>query len=168
MLLMRHVHVERAVNRERIFRDRSNPLELSDQEITSKYRLDRQSILDLCDLLKEDLERPTRRSKSLSVSTQVFCALRYFAVGSFQQVVGDLHGVSKPSVSRAVHLVAAPLCRHVAEYIKFPQHQNEKRSTKEGFYNLARFPNTLGAIDGALIPIIAPQEDEHLYVCRKG
>lgn len=36
------------------------------------------------------------------------------------------------------------------------------------FYKLAGFPKVVGAIDGSLIAIRAPQKDEHLYVCHKG
>ena len=49
----------RHLNRERIFRDRKNPLDfMRDDEIVRKYRLDRRSILELCDLVNADLERP--------------------------------------------------------------------------------------------------------------
>ena len=45
----------------------------------------------------------------------------------------------------------------------------EVQRVKRGFYDIAGFPNILGAIDGTLIPILAPPGlDEHLYVCRKG
>lgn len=36
------------------------------------------------------------------------------------------------------------------------------------FYEIAGFPKVIGAIDGTLIPIRAPHENEHLYVCHKG
>ena len=45
---------------------------------------------------------------------------------------------------------------------------------KENFHQIARkhghagFPNVLGAIDGALISIKTPDEDEFIYVSRKG
>ncbi|KAK3086191.1 hypothetical protein FSP39_015880 [Pinctada imbricata] len=51
--------------------------------------------------------------------------------------------------------------------IKFPTSQEEFRNIKEGFYRIAEFPNVIGAIDGTLIPILAPGEDEEAYVCRK-
>ncbi|KAK6192169.1 hypothetical protein SNE40_003689 [Patella caerulea] len=42
-------------------------------------------------------------------------------------------------------------------------------STKEGFYQIAGFPNVVGTIDGTQVAIIAPSgENEPLFVCRKG
>ena len=39
---------------------------------------------------------------------------------------------------------------------------------KEKFYLLGRFPGVIVAIDNTHVSIIAPAEDEHLYVSRKG
>ena len=69
----------RALNRERVFRDRQNPFDLNERDTVTKYRLHRQSIIYLCDLLSEDLERPTARCNALSVGIQIFATLRYLA-----------------------------------------------------------------------------------------
>ena len=45
---------------------------------------------------------------------------------------------------------------------------NDAVRTKHDFYQIAGFPNVLGAVDGSLIPIIAPNNNEPEYVCRKG
>ena len=103
LLLMVQEDAGRRLRRERIFRDRQNPFEQDDIDIIRKYRLGRREIMELCDLLGEDLVRHTKRSGALSVTTQVFAALRYGATGNFQQVTGDILGISQPSVSRAVH-----------------------------------------------------------------
>ena len=39
---------------------------------------------------------------------------------------------------------------------------------KGDFYKIARMPRVIGAVDGSLIPIRAPYNDEHMYVCHKG
>jgi len=135
----------------RVFRDRTQPLDiLDDDELVMRYRLNRQCIVDLCDLLANDLQRSTRRSGALSVSTQVLVALRYFATGSFQRVDGDLHGISQSSVSRSVNAVAKALSRHAPKYIKFPTDETSQQHIKAEFYDLAGFPNLLGCVDGTL------------------
>lgn len=52
--------------------------------------------------------------------------------------------------------------------IKFPVTANELRHVKSEFYDIAKFPNCVGAIDGTLIPIkgmSGPQEPA--FLCRK-
>lgn len=36
------------------------------------------------------------------------------------------------------------------------------------FYSIAGFPRVIGAIDGSLVAIRGPDEEEHFYVCHKG
>ena len=56
----------RAMRRERIFRDRSNPLDaMSDEELISKYRPNRECIFNLVEELNDDLKSPTRRNYAL-------------------------------------------------------------------------------------------------------
>ncbi|XP_052271372.1 uncharacterized protein LOC127872081 [Dreissena polymorpha] len=88
----------------RLFRQRKGFSDLRDAEILSRYRLDRQSIYRLVDLLRDDLQKPTRRSKSIPVLTQVLVSLRYLAKGDFLSEVADLHGISRSS---ACNIIAA-------------------------------------------------------------
>jgi hypothetical protein len=78
--------------------------------------------------------------------------LRCLAKGNF---FGDLHGISKSSVCVAMEGVLSSICRSLNN-IHFPTDPCNVRKTKMGFYRLARFPNVLGAIDGTLIKIQAP------------
>ncbi|CAC5383905.1 HARBI1 [Mytilus coruscus] len=87
----------------RLFLDRLNPLDfMTDGQIIKTHRLDRASIYDLCEEMQDDLKKSTHRSSSLSVSLQVMIALRYYGSGSYMNVIGDAHGVSKMTVSRCV------------------------------------------------------------------
>jgi hypothetical protein len=50
----------------RLFRDRTNPLDyMTDTQIVHSYRLDRESIYELCHELEAELGRPTRRVYTL-------------------------------------------------------------------------------------------------------
>ena len=158
-----------ALRRERVFRDRLHPLDCyNDEEIVRKYRLSRPLILELIDRLDEDLAPNTQRNKALPTSLQVFVTLRVLATGSFQETVGDVHGVSKPTTSRKMHVVCRSIATNFRDKIKFPETQVERLAAKTAFNDVANFPNILGAIDGSLIPIKAPKQEEHLYVSRKG
>ncbi len=100
------------------------------------------------------------------MSLQVLAALRFYATGSFLAVTGDVHNISKSSVSRIVRDVSISLSRQAPTYINLPQ-QNI-HTTMESFSNIAHFPSVIGAIDCTHVSIKAPSEDEHLYVNRKG
>lgn len=51
-------------------------------------------------------------------------------------------------------------------YIQFPAN-HEMAVIKNGFYDMAEFPNVIGLIDCTHVGILAPSEFEHVYVNRK-
>ena len=80
--------------RERRFRQHEIFLDdFSDEEIRSRYRFGRNSIEFLTEILEDDLQRPTKRNHALSPTLQILVALRFFASGSFLQVIGDTVGL---------------------------------------------------------------------------
>ena len=83
-------------------------------------------------------------------------------------MVGDTINISRMSVCRLVHSVSAVLAANAHRDIYLPRNARDINDTKEGFYALAGFPRVVGAIDGSLVPIIAPSDNEPVYVCRKG
>ncbi|XP_068704516.1 putative nuclease HARBI1 [Montipora foliosa] len=44
----------------------------------------------------------------------------------------------------------------------------ETQETMADFFKIAHLPRVIGAVDGSFIPIRAPFNDEHMYVCHKG
>ena len=99
---------------------------------------------------------------------QIFCALRFYASGSFQAVLGDGLGIHKSSVSRIIHRVTDKLCHLRNRYLKLSRVRGDILATKQLFHAIAEFPNVIGAVDGTLISFKIPKEDEHRYVSRKG
>ena len=157
------------IRRNRIFRDRLHPLDAyNDDEIIRRYRLSRELIINLYDQIGADLEPETLRNHAIPGMLQIFVALRFYACGSFQAVVGDGIGIHKSSVSRIITRVTQRLVRLRNRFIKFPRNINDIMSSKQDFHEIAEFPNVIGAIDGTLISIKTPKEDEHRYVSRKG
>ena len=119
-------------------------------------------------MIADDLEAHTMRNHAIPAINQIFSALRYYARGSYQSVVGDSFGVPRSTVSQIIARVTSAICRYRNNYIQFPATQNEITAMKQEFYGIAQFPNVTGAIDGTLVFIRAPVEDEHLNVSRKG
>ena len=156
------------IRRNRLLRDYDNPLDyLDDFDIVRKYRLSRPMILNLCNMFQNDLQRPTMRSRSFSVSLQIMVALRFYATGSFQLVNADIHNISRTSVANIIRDVTRCLVRVCRQCVIMPTDQNALQEIMQNFHTYANFPNVVGAVDGTHIRIKAPSTDEHLYVNRK-
>ena len=67
-----------------------------------------------------------------------------------------------------MHAVSAVLAGNANIDIYFPRSARQINATKADFYNLAGFPKVLGAIDGSLVPILAPIDYAPVYVSQKG
>ena len=125
--------------RERKFREHEIFLDdFSDEELRSRYRFGRDSIEFLTEILENDLQRQTTRNHALSPTLQILVALRFFASGSFLQLIGDTVGLPKSSVSRVVKDVSLALAQKQNEFISWRLLPNYKKSsegfmTKEGF-----------------------------------
>ncbi|XP_050726940.1 putative nuclease HARBI1 [Eriocheir sinensis] len=145
-----------SLRRERVFRDRLNPLDISDDLLLTHYRLPRHEILQLCEEIGPHIHRPTNRAQAIPVHTQVLVALRFYASGKFQNVVGDAAGISQSSISRVIKGVTEALFNKAIRDIKMPQDQQALMQTKQGFYALHGFPSVIGAIDCTHIPIKGP------------
>lgn len=94
----------------RTVRDRSNPLELlSEDDIFQRYRFRSATIFFICSLISDPITHQTQRSCPLPPLLQVLAALRFYATGSFYQLIGDSLCVSKSAVGRAVRAVTSLL-----------------------------------------------------------
>ena len=157
--------------RPRTYRLRDSPLwdnTYSDNDIRQRFRFRRDSIQFIIDTVHDDLVRPTNRNHALSVSTQVLTALRFFACGSFQQVVGDIIGIDKSTVSRVVVEFCKALNRQKNDFIKFPLDDDEKDAIKQGFFQMGGFPSVIGCVDGSHIRLLSsPHASQNDYVNRK-
>lgn len=104
--------MRRALRRERVFRDRTNPLDIyDDRELHKRYRFTRDGCTRIIDLLTEDLETPTRRNHSVPGSLQVFIALSFYGQGALFSNTATIHGVSIPTASRVIRRVTLALIR---------------------------------------------------------
>jgi nuclease HARBI1 len=159
-----YIHVCR---NERVFRDRVDVLSLySDDAFYKRYRFSKPVFTMLCNSLREELQHATHRNEALSVENQLACALRYYATGSFQQVVGDTLHVSVSTVNRVITRVSTALTNKLNEHVKFPN-AGERDIQKQMFYNIVGFPGVVGAIDGTHIRIKRPSENPVQFFNRK-
>ena len=75
--------IARALRRERILRDRDNPLDyLSPADIKKRFRFMPETIVELVYLLAPLIEHPTWRSGDLSPMLMILITLRFAATGT--------------------------------------------------------------------------------------
>ena len=140
---------------------------LSENDVKSRFRFGRDSINYLADLLSDDLARNTARNHALSPLVQVLVALRFFASGSFLEVIGDTFGLPKSTVSRCITAVSQALVRRQHMFIVWPD-EDRKTKIKQAFFAKNGFPGVIGCIDCTHIRIQAPRINENDFVNRKG
>jgi nuclease HARBI1 len=121
-----------------------------------------------CKQIKDDLEPETLRSQPISSMNQLLIALRFYATGSFQLVVGDTFAVDKATVCRILHRVTRAIANLRQKYVKFPDSHQDYHAVMEGFYIKSGLPGVVGAIDCTHVPIQSPGgNDSEIYRNRK-
>ncbi|XP_067284070.1 putative nuclease HARBI1 [Pseudorasbora parva] len=159
--------LRRAFQRDRAFRDRSDPLAFNDSYLYERYRFSRDGIAYICRLLNPYIANNTRRNRALTVPQTVCIALRFFASGTFLYTVGDAENISKASVCRSVRTVYLSLKRLLNVFITFPGHK-AIRTVRHAFYGIAGFPNVIGALGCTHVRIKCPSgPHEADFVNRK-
>lgn len=140
---------------------------LTDSEFYQRYRFTRRGFEYIFQLLKNDLSDPiTNRGNPIPPRTQLKVALRFFATGCFQIVIGDLLKLSQTSVSRIVAKVSNSIAKLRTSFIKFPE-GNEAKITMNKFFQIGGFPQVVGCLDGTHIAIEVNAQNKEIYRCRK-
>ncbi|PSN38222.1 hypothetical protein C0J52_22209, partial [Blattella germanica] len=79
---------------------------LNDARFYERYRLKKEVERMIVQETEDRLECTTDRNHPLTPLQQILLALRFYATGSFEIVIGDMNGVSKATVSRYVKKVS--------------------------------------------------------------
>lgn len=100
---------------------------------------------------------------------KLLITLRYYATGSFLAVCGDFVGVHKSTASQIIRLVSHELALLRPKFINFPSTSAEIDNVRQNFFNIAKFPKCIGAIDCTHVKIKSPGGlDGEIYRNRKG
>ena len=160
--------VSKALKREKLLKDRLNPLEnLLPDEVKARYRFFPETIYKICRIVRPAIVRKTKRSAALPVLWQVLLALRFYTTGSYYLVVGDTMKVSKSSVCRCIYSVSMALADKSADVIRLPNRKTCLQ-LKRAFYALGGIPNVTGCVDGCLIEILRSKNNTKEFISRKG
>ena len=86
---------------------------------------------------------------------QVLIALRFHATGTFQRVIGDLFGISVFAACTVIHKVSRAIAKQKGQFLSFLENLAD---TKRKLYDVAHFPDVIGAIDCTHIRIMCPNK----------
>ena len=152
------------------FRRRDVLQELSDAELIKRYRLDKDGILFVTNLVRDVLSSNSRRGNPLTPEMKVILTLGYLATGQMQVCSSDDLGPSQPSISRAITQTIEALAdtNVLKQFIEFPITTDVVAAKKADFISIADFPDVVGVIDGTHVRIVAPKEEEGIYLNSKG
>ncbi|CAN7950423.1 unnamed protein product, partial [Ixodes hexagonus] len=143
--------------RPRQVRPREDPFyRYDDLDFVIRFRLSKAAAVDLLNRIEHAINQDDLRNCPLSPMNQVLVALRFYATGTFQVVLGDLWGVHKSTVCRAIKRVTIAIASLAREFVTFPTTEAERREVWQGFYAMQGFPGVVGAIDCTHVPIQSP------------
>ncbi|XP_077373730.1 uncharacterized protein LOC144016442 [Festucalex cinctus] len=133
------------------------------------FRMSEATFLDICAALRPAMEkRDTNFRVCVPLKKRVAIAVWKLATNSEYRSISQLFGVSKTTVCRCLREFCAAACaRLLPRHVRFPDLETLAGTAAdvEGSWGL---PRCVGAIDGAHIPIIAPQENHRDYVNANG
>lgn len=90
-LVIYRLEQEKALIRERVLRDHTNPLDIfSDSVLVERFRFDKQTLFEIIDELVPLLRLSSERNRALSPTLQMLITLRIYANGAFQLHRGKL------------------------------------------------------------------------------
>ena len=114
-----------------MFSDKRTP-----SNFRKRFRMSKESFHGLVELDREDLTKdPFGRGNPVPLNIRVLLALRFYATGSFQGVVGDTFGYPQGTVSRIIAEVSEAICKLYPMFVKFPINANA-HETQQKFYRL--------------------------------
>ncbi|CAH1969791.1 unnamed protein product [Acanthoscelides obtectus] len=138
--------MELPARRLRFIRERIDHLEdLDDVDFCRRFRLSKNSALQVLTLIEHRLEFPTfEKNDAVSPMNQLLLCLRFYATGCTQLTAADFSGVSDTTAHRIIHRVTAAIASLYRQFIYFPRTKAEIQQTQRDFYVIARFPKRGG------------------------
>lgn len=154
------------LNERKYLRDAGEPLDcLSDADFQARFRLSKHSFREICSFLERQKGESGNRGLPITL-TQLMClTLRILATNAFFSLAADEFHVSKSTAWNVFNDVIESIFKLRNQFVYWPD-QDEREAIAKRFYAKTGIPNIVGALDGSLVRITAPTEEEHVYVCR--
>ncbi|XP_031328994.1 putative nuclease HARBI1 [Photinus pyralis] len=134
-----------------------------------RFRITKPTAISILELIEPHIEYPYNLNNCVSPINQLLVFLRFCATGTHLACIGDFAGMHLSTASRIVVRVGAALASHYNRFIKMPQTQQDMNMAQMSFYEIARFPRVIGAIDCTHVKIQSPGgNDPEVFRNRKG
>ena len=123
-------------------------------------RMSRATFKIVCDELRPHIKRETTKFReSVSVEARVAVTIWRLATNAEYRTIAALFGLWRSTVGEIVLDTCDAIANHLLpRYVHVPQDTTVLRQIVDGFLESWGFPQTVGAIDRAHIPIIRPEE----------
>nr|XP_049703859.1 putative nuclease HARBI1 [Helicoverpa armigera] len=143
--------------RERVIRERPDNMSLwDDKKFHRRFRLEKSTVQFLLTLIESKIANVTNRNNSVPALQQLLLTLRFYACGSFYITIGDFAGIHNSTASKIIRKVTEAIASLRQEFVTLPANREEILLVQEGFFNIARFPRVIAALDCTHIKIISP------------
>ncbi|XP_055839639.1 putative nuclease HARBI1 isoform X2 [Episyrphus balteatus] len=140
-----------------------------DHDFIYRFRISKRTTILLLDLIRDSLPCTETRSRELRPITQLLIVLRYYALGSIQLSIADFIGVSISTVHRILKRVSNAIANLAPQFVRMPETPGERLQAAREFYDIAKFPRTIEAIDCTHVRIQSPGgNNAELFRNRKG
>ncbi|KAJ8931625.1 hypothetical protein NQ314_015419 [Rhamnusium bicolor] len=97
------------------------------------------------------------KNNSISPMNQLLMTLRFYATGGHLNSLADFGGMDISTVSRILVRTSEAIAKLYPRYIKMPE---DTVGEQVRFYDIARFPRTIGVVEGTHIKI----KNQDLYI----
>jgi len=151
----------------RVYRPRIN-FDLHPSQARERFRLTTDHVNFVTDRIGRFIEHETEKNCALTPAQQIMLSLRYLATDDNFRTIADAHGVSKATLSRALHRVVEAVNEHLyPEVVDWPSSPAQLRGIPKEFEKHG-MSCVFGCADGSHFEIVAPSKDEPQFVNRHG
>ncbi|XP_029341116.1 putative nuclease HARBI1 [Acyrthosiphon pisum] len=138
-------------------RDRiKHMMKWDDHDFRMRFRLFKVVVEQVLDLIRDNISVENQWNCAIAPVDQLLVTLRFYATGSFLINAGDFFGVSKSSACIIIRTVSTAIACLCHQFIRMPTADEEVYTLQRGFYEIARFPRAIGAIDCTHIQFQSP------------
>jgi len=157
---------ERPIRKRKVFKERINYNDLYGVEFKEKFRLRPEEVDFVLTRIGAHIQHETTRNNALSPKNQLLTVLHWLGNGSQYHGTGDMHGIHKSTVCRTLRRVISAINNNIfQDVVRWP---TDCSNLAMQFFHKGGFPSVCGCVDGILINILAPYENEEQFVDRKG